>query len=168
MMDLDQIAREGKLSRRDFLKSAALLGGAVLLGGCKKIIIENPAGPNAEDPDIVLDTYVKDLTGKHGRSNWSILCSYDINYSNKTGTPVHKTNSDGFTRFVIPLEEGDISARFAMAIKETPEGIDWNDPRFPSYAKIWLHDTFLNKGSFRYVFASIKEPYMEWSLVEKD
>ena len=167
-MDLSQIAREGKLSRRDFLKSTATLGGLILLGGCKKIIIENPVGPDVDDNnDVVLDVYLKDLTGKHGKENWSVLCSYDINYSNKTGTPVQKTNADGFTRFVLPLESGDISARFAMAIRETPEGIGWNDPGFPSYAKPWFPDTFLDKGSFRYMFITIKEPIMSWSLTEK-
>lgn len=168
-MGLDQIAREGKLSRRDFLRSAAVLGGFFLLGSCEKGI-ENPMGPGPEidKPDIVLDTYLKDLTGKHGKSNWSILCSYQLNYSNKEGAPIQKTNKDGFTRFVLPLEAGDVSGRFAMAIKETPEGIDWNDPRFPSYVKGWSPEWTLDRGSFRYVFVSIKEPYMGWSLAEKD
>jgi len=168
-MNLDQITREGKLSRRDFLKSTTLLGGFFLLGGCYKII-ENPMGLEIDEDDlsIILDVYVNDLTGRHGKSDWSILCSYGINYSNKEGTPVQKTNKDGFTRFTLPLELGDVSANIAMAITETPEGIGWNDSRFPPYAKPWLGDFRLDKSAFRYVFASIQEPYMKWSLTEKD
>ena len=167
-MDLDQISREGRLPRRDFFRAASVLGiGGILLGGCEKIItIENPIGPEADDPHITLDTYLKDLTGKHGKSNWSILCSYNLNYSNKNGVPVQKTDKNGFTKFILPLEAGDVSARFAMAITETPEGIGWNDSGFPDYVKGWSPEWMLDKGVFRYVFVSIKEPYMGWSLVK--
>lgn len=93
-MNLNQIVREGKLSRRLFLKSAAVLGGFFLLGGCEEGI-KNPMGPEINDPvsDPVTPTPqynnitgTWDLSTRSDFGNDNFKVSVDVNYLNLTQT----------------------------------------------------------------------------------
>jgi hypothetical protein len=113
---------------------------------------------------VALDTYLNDLTGNHGRSNWLILLSYQRHYSGEQGAIQQRTNQDGFAEFVIPWNATEEGARFATPIRETPDGVDQNDSTFPSYLDGWSPEWTLHRGTFHYVYIAIQQPHTTWTL----